>query len=262
MRAEHPQPRIGLLVAVAAWSTVLALAALLGLGGFIRPLPADPSLAPALPKPAPAGSERLGPPSQYTAMVQRPLFYPSRTPQPFFLSGEGPQADQGFDYVLSSVLITPQLRMAILQPSDGGEGIRVKEGEAPVPAPQWRLVELAPRNAVFEGPDGRRSLELRVFDGSGEVAPPPALPVLPPATGAATAPAAQQGQPTAPAAPTAAPPAASQPPQKQDATSQEPTPEASDAQMEAIRKRIEERRRRLREAQKNPPAAPPQDQTQ
>ena len=54
-----------------------------------------------------------------------------------------------------------------MQPAQGGEGLRVKLGESPAGFPGWRLTELAPRRAVFDGPEGRRELELRVFDGAG-----------------------------------------------------------------------------------------------
>src|SRR5690606_10442160 len=37
-------------------------------------------------------------------------------------------------------------------------------------APGWQLIALEPRQAVFEGPGGRKTLELRVFDGRGEQA--------------------------------------------------------------------------------------------
>src|SRR5699024_842837 len=92
---------------------------------------------------------------------------------PFFLSGhEAGAADGGFDYQLTSVILTPSLRMAILQPAGGGEAVRVREGQE-APGGGWRLVGLDRRSAVFEGPDGRRSLGLRVFDGTGGAAPAP-----------------------------------------------------------------------------------------
>ena len=61
--------------------------------------------------------------------------------------------------------------MAILQSTAGGESVRVKLGESPDAAPNWRLVEVNPRSVVIAGPDGQRTLELRVFDGAGGQAP-------------------------------------------------------------------------------------------
>jgi general secretion pathway protein N len=261
MRAEAISPRTWLLAALAGWSLLVLLLALFGLGGRIVPLPADPALAQALPRlPAPA-PERLGPLSQYADISARPLFSENRKPQPFVLSGEGEATPQTFDFVLSSVLITPQLRLAILQPTAGGEGLRVKEGEAPQSAPGWRLVELEARSAVFEGPEGRRTLELRLFDGTGG-APPTAMTVVPSprppgepgrVTGGTVppvpvpVPAAQAVEnPPAPAGAEGMP-AASAPP----ATTEE--------QMDAIRKRIEARREQMRrqnESPTTPPAVP------
>src|SRR5690606_35542113 len=76
-----------------------------------------------------------------------------------------------FDYVLTSVLIAPDFRMAILQPREGGDPIRVRVGTAPEAAPAWRLASLEPRSAVFDGPGGERTLELRVSDGEGGIPP-------------------------------------------------------------------------------------------
>jgi general secretion pathway protein N len=172
--------------------------------------------------------------------------------------GAGEQAP-AFDFVLTSVLITPQLRMAIVQPSGGGESIRMKLGESPAEAQGWRLVSIEPRSAVFEGPQGQKSLELRTFNGTGGETPtavntagdanarpvgvtvqPPVPPASRPAPAAtanrpATAP-APQPQPTAPPA---------TPPQTGSDLAE--TPMTPEAQMEAIRKRIEARRAQLRE---------------
>ena len=75
---------------------------------------------------------------------------------------------------VDGVLITPRLRMAIVEPAQGGESVRVRDGESAEGLGGWRLVELRPRAAVFEGPGGRRELDLRVWaggDGTGAAAP-------------------------------------------------------------------------------------------
>lgn len=256
MRADTLWPRTWLLATVAGWSLVVAVLALFGLGAHIAPLKDDPSAVPrlpALPKPA---EERLGPLSQYSQLVTRPPFYESRQPQPYFLTDESAEQPAAFDYVLSSVLITPGLRMAILQPAQGGEGIRIKLGEASSAAPQWTLVGLEPRSAVFEGPEGRRTLELRVFDGTGAQAPtavggpapgaPPMAGPAPPArtdTGAASPehpPLPQPPPSTAPASP---------------AEAETSPPMTTEQQMDAIRKRIEARRAQMRQQQGGQPPA-------
>ncbi len=258
MRAEHLGPLSLLLVAVAGWAVLVAVLALFGLGGYVPPLKLDPAQLPPIPRLAPAPPERLGPLSSYTAMQQRPLFYASRTPQPFYLSGEPGDGNAGFDFVLSSVLITPQLKLAILQPSAGGEGLRVREGEAPAGYPQWQLVELAPRSAVFDGPEGRRTLELRLYAGDAGVPPPAGAPVpgggdMAPAPKSTGGPAPRQSVPVQPV------PVPAQMAGQETTKSvspavpvAEPEVQTSAEQMDAIRKRIEERRRRLREQQGTP----------
>lgn len=263
MRADAISPRTWLLAALAGWALLVLVLALFGLGGRIEPMPADPALAQALPRlPAPA-PERLGPLSRYADISARPLFSENRQPQPFFLSGEGEAAPQGFDFVLSSVLITPQLRLAILQPAGGGEGVRVKEGEAPPATPGWRLLELQPRAAVFDGPEGRRTLELRVFDGSGG-APPTAM-TAPPTTRPPGAPGRVTGG-TAPPIPVPVPvpqsvenPAAPTDVDADGMPAASAPPATTEEQMDAIRKRIEARREQMRRQNQSPttpPAAP------
>jgi len=272
MRPEAWTARTWILATVAGWAVLVLALAVFGLGGRITPLPADPSLVQALPKLPPAPPERLGDMPRYAEVGERPLFSEDRRPKPFFLSGEEAAAP-AFDLVLSSVLITPALELAIVQPAQGGEGLRVKVGDAPEGFPGWRLTELSPRRAVFDGPEGRRELELRVFNGAGgqpptAIAVPPAAgpapnaPVVPPAarpTGGNAGPAVMPTVPSPSSTPSAVPapvpmptPNPSSPPPTAPATTTE-------QQMDAIRQRIEQRRAQLRQQQANPnppPATP------
>lgn len=265
MRNDAIGPRTWLLAAVAGWAIVAWVLALFGMGGNIRPLPADPSLAQALPQLRPPAAERLGPIAQYAEINARPLFSERRQPEAFFISGEeGGEQPQSFDFVLSSVLITPGLKMAILQTKEGGESVRVKLGESPESAPNWQLMEINPRSVVIAGPEGRQTLELRVFDGVGGQSPTAAAP--PPAA-MPTGP-VQQVQPprrstgsTADSAKPSAVPADATPAQAESATAPAPEPElTTEQQMDLIRKRIEARRAQLREQGQVPPP-PPQNKT-
>jgi general secretion pathway protein N len=174
-------PKTWLLAAVAGWALAIWALGLFGLGGRIEVLPDDPSLLQRLPQAAKPGAERLGPLGQYSEIGARPLFSDDRRPQPFFINPEGEGEEQNtFDFVLTSVLLTPRLTLAIVQPTGGGEPVRLKIGEAPETAPAWALASVHPRSVVFNGPEGERTLELRVFDGIGGEAPT-AISTRPPA---------------------------------------------------------------------------------
>ena len=264
MRTDAPAPS-WLLGGVALWALAVWVLGLFGLGGRIDRLPPDPALVQGLPAATPPGEDRLAPLAQYSEFGQRPLFTADRRPQPFFLNPEEEgSASAEFDYVLTSVLRVPGLEVAILQPSDGGESVRLKPGEAPSAAPGWQLVSVSPRGAVFDGPGGRRSLELRVFDGVGGEAPtvmstPAPAPVATPPSPSQSS-AAQAVSASAASDPemsmTASPPT----PEEASRKKPEPDPMAGvesaisdtatpDDQVEAIRARIEARRARMREEQ-------------
>lgn len=254
MRNDAIGPRTWLLAAVAGWAIVAWVLALFGMGGSIRPLPADPSLAQVLPQLRPPAAERLGPIAQYAEINARPLFSERRQPEAFFISGEeGGEQPQSFDFVLSSVLITPALKMAILQTTEGGESVRVKLGESPESAPNWQLVEINPRSVVIAGPEGRKTLELRLFDGTGGQAP---TALSPPVSPVPTGPVQQVQPPLRSAAPTPGSaksqqaPADGMSPQVESAAAE---PElTTEQQMDLIRKRIEARRAQLREQEQAP----------
>jgi len=269
VRLESAGPRTWVLAGFAGWALLAWLLALAGMGGRLVPLKEDPSLLQPLPQPRKAPPERLGPLSQYAEIAARPLFSEDRRPQPFSLGSENEEESKAdtFDYVLTSVIITPRLNEAIVQPTAGGDSIRIKINEAADALPSWRLVSIAPRSAVFEGPGGQKTLELRVFNGTGGEQPTtveeqpaamtdadeqPAAPVPQPASGPARMPVASPPPPTANvASPASAPTSGNEAADAAAAAS-------AQAQMDAIRKRIEARRAQLRqEAQQTPPSQKP-----
>ena len=242
MRLDDAGARSWLLAGVGGWALAAWLFAVAGMGGRVEPLADDPSLLKPLPPARATPALRLGPPGQYEAIATRPLFSADRKPQPFFLQGQGDAAEQeAFDYVLTSVLITPRLKLAIIQPADGGMPARVKLDQAPESHPAWQLVALGERSAVFEGPEGQRKLQLRVYDGVGGERPTQIDPAE-----------------TDDRIPVVPPPAAPAPVKVDDAAAARPAPATDQAQMEAIRNRIEQRRAQLRgESQSQPPANRP-----
>ncbi|WP_162456961.1 general secretion pathway protein GspN [Pseudoxanthomonas kalamensis] len=255
MRLETIAPRTWLLLSIAAWSVVVWGLALFGLGGRIVPLPLDPDQVANLPHWQSPPPERLGSLDQYPDFGSRPLYFEGRRPLPFFIEGADDGAPREFDYRLSSVLITPGLRMAILAGQDG-QRLRVREGEAVQGLPNWRLQQVQPRSAVLEGPDGTRTLELEVFDGVGgeaptvlAVRPAPATPARRAAETPASSPAPPPGAVTDAAAPPGTP--------ATTAPAAEAPAMTTEQQMDAIRKRIEARRRQMRESPASRPSPAP-----
>lgn len=270
MRIDDTSPRTWVLAAVAGWAILAWVLALAGMGRRVEPLAADPGLLPPLPAAtATTASAPLGPREQYDPIAVRPLFSPDRRPQPFFLQGQaGPGTDKAFDYVLTSVLISPRVKLAILQPAAGGDAVRVRVDQAPESHPAWRLVELGPRSAVFTDGADRRELQLRVFDGQGgqpptplgqagngararQAVPPVAPPAVDNAADAAAPPDAVESAAPAPPRP-AAPAKVGANPAGSTGAADESKVTADQAQMDAIRKRIEARRAQMREQAQQP----------
>jgi general secretion pathway protein N len=245
LRRLPPAQRLPVLLAAvgALWAFLFLVAALAGLGGRYRLHPDDPSQVPPLPRidlsQARSPLESL---DAYAQIGQRPLFNPDRRPVPPPESSSAgadaapPPAPTPLDVTLTSVVMSGAVKIAIVTDNKTGNSQSVKIGDAlSGDSSDWKLVELAPRKAVFEGPQGRSEAELRVFDGSGGQAPTPTAV-------AAAAPEQTKGQRAAPPPPESAANAAPQPPPQPEG--EQMTPEQ---RSEMIRKRIEERRRQMRE---------------
>ncbi len=257
MRSLRLDARGWLWVGIAAWALLCAVIALLGFGGRYRLLADDPSKVAPLPAIAKtATTPALGPPENYAAASQRPLFYPDRKPIAVHVPGQNSNA-QPLNVVLTSVIITPEVQMAIVQDAQTHASYRAKQGQTlDGPYSGWKLVSLSPRSAVFESGQGQTTLELRVYNGQGgemptrmgltpEVVASGALGAPPQPNTAAFAPNGNAVSPqtiTNPAAP-AMPlqPIAAPPP---DASGDAANAAANASrQAEMIRQRIEQRRR-------------------
>ena len=262
MRIAEAAPRTWLLATLAGWALCLWLLALFGMAGSIDRLDQDASLLRPLPGAFEAVPERLGALQQYAEPASRPLFTDDRRPQPFLIDPMAETGDGGggFDFMLTSVLRTPSLEMVILQPADGGRSVGVKVGDVIDGLANWSLASITARSAVFNGPDGEVQLELRQFDGVGGEPPTPIARA--PASPPIALPEGGNGRRAAPApssAGTASPPADMPEPGPDgmaDAVVQpvaEGSERASQEQVEAIRRRIEERRARLRQQNNQTP---------
>lgn len=236
------RPATWLLGALAAWCVGLLLLAFAGLGGRVGPHPGDPALGPPIPELRFSESaQRLGAATDYLAVGDRPLFNPDRRPAPVALVSTEQQAP--FNGVLTSVLLTETLRMAIFSEENGSISKRVRLGDA-VPGTNWRLSSLEPRRAVLEGPEGQRVLDLRVFDGQGGAAPTPVAAIV-------------EDKPESAATPQN-PPSLVQ--QASQASAESQRSAADQAQIDAIRARIEARRAQLAEQQAKNNNAPVAEQ--
>ncbi len=257
------------LVAFAGWALLCVIVALTGFGGRYRLLADDPASAPPLPKVVLASTRStLGPLGDYAEASNRPLFYPDRKPMTVHVAGTT-NAAQALNVILTSVILTPTLQMAIVQDVQTKESMRVREGQPLGGAYSgWKLVAMTPRSVVFDGgSQGQTTLGLRVYDGHGGEEPtrmgltPQAI-----ASGALGAP-----PPPPPPSPSVMDANANAvPPATQDPTVAQPTADdtrnaaadAADAaanaanaarQAEMIRQRIEQRRQQVQAQGANAP---------
>ena len=260
MRADSLSPKTWLLAGIAGWAVCLWAFALLGLGERLGGAGTEPTPQ-RLPSTVIPRADRPGPQAQYAEIALRPIFAENRKPQTFTIDGAGVEAQVNtFDYTLTSVMIASGVQLAILKPAaDGAQPVRVKVGEALETAPQWTLASLLPRSATFRGPEGDKTLELRVFNGIGGAAPPP-IAQIPPSAGPGPGAVINETLPGQPGnGPPIQPPLGIPPPPFQAANA-DAANVSTQVQLDAIRKRIEARRAQLRqqavqEAQN--PAPPP-----
>lgn len=241
--ADQLRPLTLVLAACCLWALCVLGLSLAGLGSRFA-APSASIAAPALPQVKLTRTEsRLGPLAQYVEVGQRPLLSADR--RPGLTPAAGGEGAAELDVVLSSVLLTRNLKMAIFTDNKDASSKRVRLGEM-VGGSNWRLVQLEPRRAVLEGPSGQRELGLRVFDGKGGQSPTSV--VSPPLAGASPSldkPDGEQAQDSAPQSQTPAPPQVTQ--------TDAPKPDAGsgqvmtqEQQVEAIRRRIEARRAQMR----------------
>ncbi|WP_313145317.1 hypothetical protein, partial [Stenotrophomonas sp.] len=195
----------------------------------------------------------------FSAIGERPLFAEDRRPRPYLLGGSEPAASAALR--LTGVLLTDSFSMATFT-TEQNRSVRLRlNGEA---VDGWQLVALEPRQATVIGPSGSQVLELATFNGQGGEPPtvlrgangtvPPAgvVPPPPPPPAAAAASNARPSPDVVSGAGVVAAPASA------------PSPAApanngpSEAQMQAIRERIQARRRQLQQQQQQP-SPPPGD---
>lgn len=156
----------------------------------------------ALPAPAgPANLPQAIPLQQFALVWTRPLFSPNRRPMARLAAGGSTLGD----LTLTGVIVTPGLRVALLQDRNGDKQLRLREGQT-LPDGSVTLVEVRARSALFDSAAGRTELKLAAGAPIDTVTPgPPATNgsgVAPPAAaGAARSPGAVAASPATSSAP-------------------------------------------------------------
>lgn len=240
--ADALRPPTLLLGAVCLWALSLLLLAVVGLGSRFPEATNDIKPPPLPVVSLTRGQSRLGPIGDYLEVGERPLLTVDRRPVAM-IAMDGQAGAAELDVVLTGVLITPRLQLAILTNNSTSTSDRVRVGET-VRGSNWRLVQLEPRKAVLEGPSGQRVLDLRVFDGKGGEAPTPIVASASPESASPGGDAqGVQPQPQAIAKPS---PQSPPMPAKPEVAAQLPAQVSQDQQVEAIRRRIEARRAQMR----------------
>ncbi len=154
MNASHQRQLTPVLVVVAA---LLGALLLLLLGGIGRGATWDAprALAPLPPSGNPANLPQPKPLQQFALVWQKPLFSPDRKPVAHGADGGSSLGD----LELTGIILTPDLRMALLHNKNGDKQVRLKEG-ASLPDGSITLVEVRARSAVFDASSGRTELKL------------------------------------------------------------------------------------------------------
>ncbi len=259
MKRDALPLRTGLLLAAAGWAGALWLATAFGLGSRLPAGPEDADRAAVLPALPPLAPERMAAADSYSAISERPLFAEDRRPRPYLLGGSEPAASAALR--LTGVLLTDSFSMATFT-TEQNRSLRLRlNGEA---VDGWQLVALEPRQATLIGPSGNQVLELATFNGQGGEPPtvlrgangavPPAgvvVPPPPPSPASNSSNSSAQRPVDLAGSAVAGPAAQSTPAPNTNANG------PSDAQMQAIRERIQARRRQLQQQQQQQQPSPP-----
>lgn len=162
------------LAAACAVFGVLVLLFWLGVGSGYSFLPPDTEAHRQLPSVATIEKKQFNMPEfgHFAEITQRPLLSADRLPIP----PDAEQVDEKpaappvpLQVQLTGVIITPELKMALLKDKTDNKSVSLKEG-MPLPGNQsaWLLVEIQPRKVVFKNDkDETSDVELIVSKSNG-----------------------------------------------------------------------------------------------
>ena len=122
---------------------------------------AAPQAEPVAPDHPPA-DRRLPPLAEYGAILERPLFLPDRrpyiAPEPVVATpAAAARTTSAIRFLLSAVIITPDKRIALIQPEQNGKPRRLARGDE---HDGWRLIAIEPRRISLRQGDEIRQLRL------------------------------------------------------------------------------------------------------
>ncbi|HEV2679214.1 MAG TPA: hypothetical protein VNZ27_05960 [Rhodanobacter sp.] len=171
MNAASQRRLTPFLAAIVLLLGVLWLLLLTGVGRSVRwnaprmlaPLPSSNKGA-QLPTPLPL--------AQFAPVWQQSLFSPDRKPGVRAANGGSSLGD----LQLTGIILTPDLRMALLHDKNGDKQVRLHEGDS-LPDGSVKLVEVRQRSVLLDSSQGRTELKLPAgapFDNQKGAAMPPA----------------------------------------------------------------------------------------
>ncbi|MCB1607479.1 MAG: hypothetical protein KDI71_10935 [Xanthomonadales bacterium] len=166
---------------------LIALLQTLGIGaGYsLREPPPVETLDTQLQQPLISVETELPSYGEFAEVEQRPLFSADRRPQAIVVPTETKPIDTAppapLSATLAGIVLTPTTQVALVRDNSTQQVNRIRVG-MPLPGEMagWRLKELAPRHAVFDGgSQGEAELKLDPADAPMAPPPPPAAPATP-----------------------------------------------------------------------------------
>lgn len=148
MRAQSPRPRQALGAAAVLLATLAVWPWLVPPVPVIRPLATPPASPPA------SVLATLPPIASYAAIVERPLFAPSRRPPPGIAAATGAPAESR--YRLVGIVANGARRKAFV--ADGARRIEIGEGDM---LDGWTVKQIGSDRILLSSADGEAALRLK-----------------------------------------------------------------------------------------------------